>query len=56
VAAVWLVDQIPRLPLAAEFVLYVALGVLWAVPFRAVFRGVGKADPDAPQAGGDGGR
>jgi hypothetical protein len=48
VAAVWLVDQFPRLPVAAEFALYVALGVLWALPFRAVFRGVGKPDPDAP--------
>jgi membrane protein implicated in regulation of membrane protease activity len=47
VAAVWLMDQMPRLPLAAEFALYVVLGVLWAAPFRAVFRGVGKPDPDA---------
>jgi membrane protein implicated in regulation of membrane protease activity len=47
VAAVWLVDQFPRLPIVAEFVLYVALGVLWALPFRSVFRGVGKPDPGA---------
>lgn len=47
VVAVWLVDQFARLPVAAEFVLYVALGVLWALPFRSVFRGVGKPDPDA---------
>jgi hypothetical protein len=53
VAAVWLVDQVDRLPLAVEFVVYVALGVLWALPFRAVFRGVGKPDPDAPPAPGD---
>jgi hypothetical protein len=48
VAAIWLVDQFQRLPVAAEFLLYVALGVLWALPFRSVFRGVGKPDPDAP--------
>jgi hypothetical protein len=50
VFAVWAVDQFERLPRAVEFVLYVALGVAWALPFRAVFRGVGRADPDA---GGD---
>jgi len=25
---------------------YVSLGVLWAFPFKYVFRGVGQADPD----------
>ncbi len=32
-----------------EFLIYVGLGVLWALPFRAVFRGVGRPDPDAPR-------
>ena len=31
-----------------ELASYVGLGVLWALPFRAVFRGVGQADPDRP--------
>ena len=35
---------------AVEFAIYVILGFLWAVPFRSVFRGVGKADPDAAPA------
>ncbi|MGB0905034.1 MAG: DUF2842 domain-containing protein, partial [Mangrovicoccus sp.] len=30
-----------------ELTIYVVLGFLWAIPFRAVFRGVGQADPDA---------
>jgi hypothetical protein len=31
-----------------EFLVYVGLGIVWALPFKAIFRGVGKADPDAP--------
>ncbi len=42
-----------RLPILAEVAVYVGLGVLWALPFRAVFRGVGQADPeDAEKTGG----
>jgi len=25
---------------------YIVLGVIWIVPFKSVFRGVGQADPD----------
>lgn len=32
-----------------ELIVFVALGFLWALPFRFVFRGVGKADPEAQQ-------
>ncbi|MEC7300698.1 MAG: DUF2842 domain-containing protein, partial [Pseudomonadota bacterium] len=27
--------------------IYIGLGVLWALPFKFVFKGVGQADPDA---------
>ncbi len=47
VAAVTIVGLFDRPPLWLEFVIYVALGVLWAFPFKRIFRGVGKADPDA---------
>lgn len=46
VAAVTVVNILDRPPIWLEFLIYVALGVLWALPFKAVFRGVGKADPD----------
>jgi uncharacterized membrane protein YhdT len=36
-----------RLPIWAEVAVYVALGFVWALPFRRVFRGVGQPDPDA---------
>ena len=31
-----------------ELVVYIVLGFLWMLPFKFVFKGVGKADPDAP--------
>jgi hypothetical protein len=46
VAAVTLTSLIDRPPLVVELAIYIGLGFLWALPFRAVFRGVGKADPD----------
>ncbi|PJA59617.1 MAG: DUF2842 domain-containing protein [Rhodobacterales bacterium CG_4_9_14_3_um_filter_71_31] len=47
VAAVWLVDQFERPSILVELAIYVGLGVVWALPFRAVFLGVGRPDPDA---------
>jgi hypothetical protein len=51
VVAVTLVGVIDRPSVPVEFGIYVALGILWALPFRFIFRGVGQADPDA---GGNG--
>jgi len=47
VAAVSLVALFERPPFWLELVIYVALGVVWAFPLKAVFKGVGQADPDA---------
>lgn len=46
-AAVTLTGLFDRPPILVELAIYIGLGFLWALPFRAVFRGVGKADPDA---------
>lgn len=46
-AAVFVVSLFDRPPVWLEFVVYVALGIVWALPFRAVFRGVGQPDPEA---------
>lgn len=48
VVAVNVINLFERPPVWLELLIYVALGFLWALPFKAVFRGVGKADPDAP--------
>ncbi len=37
-----------RPPLWAEALIYIGLGILWALPFRSVFRGIGRDDPDRP--------
>ena len=34
-----------------EIAVYVILGLLWALPFRAVFRGVGKPPPQDDEDG-----
>lgn len=48
VAAVSIVSLFDRPPLVVEFLIWVALGIAWALPFRAVFRGIGQPDPDKP--------
>lgn len=50
----WMDARYGRLPVLAELGVYLGLGFLWALPFRFVFRGIGKADPEAggPEAGG----
>ena len=48
VVAVSVVSALDRPPFLVELLVYVVLGVVWILPFRAVFRGVGKADPEAP--------
>ena len=47
-AAVTVVGWFDRPSILVEFLIYAALGVLWALPFKFVFKGVGQADPDAP--------
>lgn len=51
VAAVTVVNMLERPPIWVEFLVYVALGFLWALPFRFIFRGVGQPDPDDPDQG-----
>ena len=47
IIAVNLVEMLDRPPLAVEFLIYVVLGFLWMLPFKFVFIGVGKEDPDS---------
>ncbi len=47
VVAVNVVALFDRPGILVELAVYVVLGILWALPFRAVFRGVGRADPEA---------
>jgi hypothetical protein len=47
VTAVTVVNWLGRPPFLLELAVYVGLGFLWAVPFRFVFRGIGRPDPGA---------
>jgi hypothetical protein len=48
VVAITVVGWFERPHIALEGVIYVVLGFLWVLPFKAVFKGVGRADPDKP--------
>ena len=47
IVAISVVALFDRPPIWLEFGIYVVLGILWAVPFKAVFKGIGQADLDA---------
>ncbi len=46
VVAVTVMNWLGRPPIWLELLVYIALGLLWALPFKFVFTGVGKEDPD----------
>jgi hypothetical protein len=50
VLSVTIVSLFDRPPFWLELLVYVALGILWALPFKFVFRGIGQADPDRNRA------
>lgn len=50
VAAVVVVGAFDRLPVLVELAVFVALGILWALPLRFLFLGIGRPDPDADGA------
>jgi hypothetical protein len=47
VAAVNVIDLFERPSIPVELAVYVGLGILWILPFRFIFRGIGQPDPDA---------
>ncbi len=49
VAAISTIALFDRPSLWLELFIYVALGIVWALPFRFIFKGIGQADPDEPQ-------
>ncbi|MEM8576334.1 MAG: DUF2842 domain-containing protein [Pseudomonadota bacterium] len=41
-------DPLSRPSIGMELLIYVVLGILWAIPLRFLFKGIGQPDPDAP--------
>jgi hypothetical protein len=54
VVALNVVALFDRPPFWVELGVYVALGILWALPFRFIFKGIGQLDPDAQKTEGPG--
>ena len=46
VVAVSVVALFDRPPLWLELIVYIVLGIVWVLPFKRVFQGIGKADPE----------
>ncbi|MCV2447325.1 MULTISPECIES: DUF2842 domain-containing protein [Paracoccus] len=40
----WMDRAWGRQPILVEVLVYVALGILWALPFRRIFSGIGKEE------------
>ncbi len=51
VAVAWVVlSAMGRQPLLVEVAVYVTLGVIWVLPLRRLFLGLGRPDPEGDQA------
>ena len=54
IAVAWgIMGALDRPPVWLELLIYVALGFVWAMPFKFVCKGVGQPDPDAQHPSGD---
>jgi hypothetical protein len=47
VLAVTLVNLIDRPSVLVELAIYVGLGIVWILPLKPIFLGIGQPDPDA---------
>ncbi|MCF6233956.1 MAG: DUF2842 domain-containing protein [Rhodobacteraceae bacterium] len=46
VTVVTVLNWIGQPPFLVELLVYVVLGMVWILPFKSVFRGIGQVDPD----------
>lgn len=46
VVAISVINWLERPSILVELLVYVVLGIVWALPFKFVFKGIGQADPD----------
>ncbi len=51
VVAITVVGLFDRPSILLELLIYVVLGLLWALPFRRLFLGGGRADPNENETG-----
>ena len=53
IVAISILALLNRPPIWLELLVYAVLGVLWALPFKFVFKGIGREDPDAKKPPSD---
>ncbi len=46
IAVVTVLNLLGHPPFLVELLVYVVLGVIWVLPFKSVFQGIGQADTD----------
>ena len=46
IAVVGVLGLLNRPSFIVELLVYIVLGIVWVLPFKYVFRGVGQADPE----------
>lgn len=46
IVAVNVVALFDRPSIFVELCVYIGLGIIWALPFKSIFKGVGQEDPD----------
>lgn len=51
VVAVTILNWLERPPIWLELAIYAVLGVVWALPFRRIFRGIGQHAPNEKAEG-----
>lgn len=47
VVTVNVIELFDRPPFLLELAIYIALGIVWALPLKRLFMGIGQPDPDA---------
>ena len=47
IVAVNVVEMFDRPSFLLELAIFIGLGILWVLPLKSIFRGIGQADPDA---------
>lgn len=50
VGVTYVISLFDRPSILVELMIYIGLGILWAIPFKFVFKGIGQEDPDADRS------
>ncbi|MDB3859943.1 DUF2842 domain-containing protein [Paracoccaceae bacterium] len=46
ILAINILEFFERPSILLEVIIYLSLGIIWALPFKFIFKGIGQADPE----------